>query len=995
MNFDNDEDIMKAIMGGGGGGNVDDELAALEAEVGGKKEDDELAALEDELDEEDNPKKKTKPKERKKSDDDLAALENEGLDDVDSEEEDKKKTQKPPAAKPQPKKVEPKPQPKKEEPKPQVKKEEAPKGLDLYPEITEKKYHNVEKMTSIGVLNKENEICDKIIEYKKKIGADYDDWEIKKENIESKIKTVTSFVQDGIWDLTAYKKELIKQFNWENKLLVFVDKDPTLKEEQKKVLKDRVNERKKIIDDEVKKNPEEEGEKEEPKPQPKKEEAKPQAKKEEAKPQAKKEEAPKGLDLYPEITEKKYHNVEKMTSIGVLNKENEICDKIIEYKKKIDADYDDWEIKKENIESKIKTVTSFVQDGVWDLTAYKKELIKQFNWENKLLVFVDKDPTLKEEQKKVLKDRVNERKKIIDEEIKQNPEGEEEPAKEEPKKEETKKEETKKSVEKKPEPKKEVIETKKSLNPMFSVPKDKEEEEKNRISKIVLDRLNEYRNALDYFQNNELGEQRIDANNKAKLICIEMKKIQDGKWKEVNEFKLPDPVTPEYIYGYKKAERLEKFKKVIMDYDRQRKECQAQLNAKLEALKKLPPAKMKKIKDVAAKDLNEMKSKKEKLDKIINLLKEKLQDSWVPAPLFVEQDREIRTEKVNNDVPEFHLKIIFGTTTYNKDKSLYLIVRHPEKNLEIKFEQKKPGNWEQQFEWKYDKSDFKAIYRSKYHVEIWEKRFILKDKLKGQFDMEPKELKSTSELTKDWPITLESGRTGQTAKVTFKIHTPCKDPEYNVETKTYLSVTRIYPAFNLKGGNSGQSSIKMEVQTSQVTAQDLKVSNSNPTQAKPTPGVKRPIKPAQGQAPKPKPTAGGKPGAGPKKPAGPPIDKSQFTDEELKDPDCLDNLKTLSVLEFKHNKYEEIRSKIDGRTPRDLMQRIIRIKCKRQSLEDALGTDISPQDYLGLLKITFDHDKKLAEYFKQIGDKDKFTLVNERLPLIFKETEQLMKQMPK
>ena len=38
MNFDNDEDLMKAIMGGGtGGGNVDDELAALEAEVGGGK----------------------------------------------------------------------------------------------------------------------------------------------------------------------------------------------------------------------------------------------------------------------------------------------------------------------------------------------------------------------------------------------------------------------------------------------------------------------------------------------------------------------------------------------------------------------------------------------------------------------------------------------------------------------------------------------------------------------------------------------------------------------------------------------------------------------------------------------------------------------------------------------------------------------------------------------------------------------------------------------
>ena len=40
MNFKDDEDLMRQIMAGGGGGNVnvDDELAALEAEVsGGKK----------------------------------------------------------------------------------------------------------------------------------------------------------------------------------------------------------------------------------------------------------------------------------------------------------------------------------------------------------------------------------------------------------------------------------------------------------------------------------------------------------------------------------------------------------------------------------------------------------------------------------------------------------------------------------------------------------------------------------------------------------------------------------------------------------------------------------------------------------------------------------------------------------------------------------------------------------------------------------------------
>ena len=536
-----------------------------------------------------------------------------------------------------------------------------------------------------------------------------------------------------------------------------------------------------------------------------------------------------------------------------------------------------------------------------------------------------------------------------------------------------------------------MVEKKQSLSPMYSVPKDKEEEEKNRLNKVVIDRLNEYRAALEYFQNNELGEQRIDANNKAKLICIELKKIQDGKWKEVNEFKLPDPVTPEYIYGYKKEERLEKFKKIILDYDRQRKEFTATMNAKVEAIKKTPAAKLKKIKDVVTKDLNEMKEKKGKFDKIINLLKEKLQDSWVPAPLFMEQEKEIKTEVINNDIPECHVRIIFGKTTYSKDKSLYLIVSHKEKNKEAKFDQKKPGNWEHQFDWKYEKGDFKTLFRSKIHVEIWEKRFILKDTLKGQFDMEPKDLKDHVEMTKEFPITLESGRGDQKAEVTFKVRTPCKEPEYKVETKSYLQVIKIYPPFNLKGGNSNQAAIKFESKGPQVTSQDLSVNNTQVHQnTKPKQATGRMPAPAQKQK------VGPKPGAGVKKPQGAvTIDKSQFKPEELNDPDCIDNLNTMAVLQFKHKKYEDIRNGIDGRTPRELMQRIVKIKCKMQSLENSLGDDISPQDYLTLLKITFDHDKKLAEYFKQIGDKEKFLLVNERLPLIVNETEELMKQMPK
>ena len=101
------------------------------------------------------------------------------------------------------------------------------------------------------------------------------------------------------------------------------------------------------------------------------------------------------------------------------------------------------------------------------------------------------------------------------------------------------------------------------------------------------------------------------------------------------------------------------------------------------------------------------------------------------------------------------------------------------------------------------------------------------------------------------------------------------------------------------------------------------------------------------------------------------------------------------VLEFKINKYQEKSNKIDGRTPYELRQRIVKMKCKKQSLTDSLGDDISPEDYLLLLKTTFAHDKRLVDYFNQQKDAEKSKLVSERLPLIVKETEELMKQMPK
>ena len=968
-----DDEIMRQINArAGGGDDLDDELAGLEAELEkeeGKKND---------------------------SDDELAALEKEGLDNL-SDEEEKPKPQKKPEPKPaptQPKK-QPPPNPKpQQQPIPQKKPEPpkakpAPKSAsnanDLYPEKTESKYHVPNKMNSLGVLQKEKELCDKIIAYKKKNGLEFDAWEDKKESIQDQYDLIMGFIQNETWDFEVYKKKIKEQYAWEKKLLFFADKDPTLNAEQKNIIKTRVNDRLKIIEEELTKNPDEEAEKESQ--QQKKEAPKASAPAATSKKQSPPTTAPAKEDNYPEAVEKRYHNIAKMDSIGVLNAEKELCDRIIEYKKKIGKDYDDWEFKKENIDDRVQILTSQVEDGILDLAGYKKKIQEQYKWESKLLTFVEKDPNITKSQKEILIDRVNKRKKLIEEELTQNPEeaGEDE---EEPKEVEKP---APKEVEK-VKPKVELM-TQKSLSPLFDVPKDKEQEEIKRLTDVVTERLSEYRNALDYFKTNDFPEQKNEAIARAKKICIELKKIQDGKWKEVNEFKLPDPVTPEFIYGYDKAERKKRFDKIISEMSKQRDAIQEDMNKRMEAIKKLPKSKIKAVLPAAKKDLDGLKVKKDKIDKIVILLKEKSQDKWVPAPLYIETEEEVSIEKVNEDVPESTLRIMFGKTKYAKNDRLYLIVKVPDYNLETKFDQKGSGDWSHQIDFKVNEN-FSRIYQAKLLVEIWEKKTIFRDRFKGKFEVNLTPLKThNSYENPECKIELDSKREGVTCYIGFKVRKSLREKEYTTIRKPVFQVTKIYAPFSIKGDNKTES-IKMEVQTTKVTSDDLKIDTSySSAQANTKAPAQKPNRaPANTQA-KPKQAAPArKPGGGAPKAH---VDRSEFSEEELKDPDCINNLNTLMVLEFKQKKYEEISSKIDGRTPRELMQRIVKIKCKKNQLNDAMGEDIGPEDYLALLRNTFEHDKKLATYFNQQKDSEKSKLVSERLPLLIKEMEELMKQMPK
>ena len=284
---------------------------------------------------------------------------------------------------------------------------------DLYPNLIENKYHNIDNMNSVEVLEKEKLLCYKIINYKKKIEQDYYDWEIKKKNIDKKIKSITSLIENGTWNLSLYKSKIKEEYDGEIILLQNAENEPYLAENQRQTLRNRISERKNILEGEINNANEQEAENQKDQEQ-----------------QLKDLEAfvadnpnhNNNIDLYPTTIEDIYHNIGKYTCLGALEKEKDVSDIIIEYKKQKNYDYTNFDKKKQDIDDKINSITSLVENGTWDLNMYKSKIKEQKDWEEKLLLLAENDNSLDNTQKKIVKARINTRIKLIDKELSQNPE---------------------------------------------------------------------------------------------------------------------------------------------------------------------------------------------------------------------------------------------------------------------------------------------------------------------------------------------------------------------------------------------------------------------------------------------------------------------------------------------------------------------------------------------------------------------------------------------
>ena len=248
-------------------------------------------------------------------------------------------------------------------------------------------------------------------------------------------------------------------------------------------------------------------------------------------------------------------------------------------------------------------------------------------------------------------------------------------------------------------------------------------------------------------------------------------------------------------------------------------------------------------------------------------------------------------------------------------------------------------------------------------------------KLKGSLKLNLTALKSQCEISGSYDIELLSKRLTPKIDIAIKLRTPFMEPEFISKPKEVFEISKLYPEFKIDttGGAPFESSaapIETGPKKPETTSQPKKQTQpQQPTQT----SQNKPQQQQQTQQPQQNKTV---------------INKSNFKAEELKDPDIVDNLNSMEVINYKLAELEKKIKEISGRTPKSLKDKLIQLKCKKNVLEESLGDTIDPPKYVVMMKNQLEHDKLLFQYFMQEKDEVNAALVKPRITYLMKEIKE-------
>ena len=657
-------------------------------------------------------------------------------------------------------------------------------------------------------------------------------------------------------------------------------------------------------------------------------------------------------DIYPEKQEEMYHKLKEMKSLTVLEEEMALCDKIISYKKKKGLDYDTWETKKGLAELQLNNTKTMIENGNIDFEEYKKIIIGELQYEKKILNFTKMDKKSKPNELKEIIRRINRRIDVIGKELTQNPQedtGEDEPMDnpsdtniqniQKPNRSNLKPQQSnvkqqnqsqgnnmdilgpqdsepnpnsRENISKPPQPQTQHHQQmQKPIQNINNNPQNqiinKEEEEK--YKQLINGLIREYNEAKEYFKKN--GREKLENKSREdlKILLLAKQKADSGKYKEIKLSSLPKPITPEYIYGYSEKERAVRFKIVFTQLNNDKTNIEQKMKSIMEKMQKLNKKEFEKAKAVVMPKLNEDKVRKDNLIKLMNALKAKFEDKWTPAPEFVKAMEEDKVEKVSYEGCKFGLHIKVGKINYDKDNISLVVILEASQNRSLKKEVKlkQIGDFNEEWRWEFTSDEWKNITKACLYVGLYRQHTFSNDK-KGDAKISLSNLKKGP--TKfDCKFEIESKRIEPIITFIITPIFPHGKIYYEPVTKEVIKITKIYPAFTGKSQSAPQnqkSNIPSRPPAAPQNPQNpapSKINNNNNS-------VPPPVKPQNEII----------------------IDKSKFKPEELVDVDIIDNLNSLKVLDYKLKEIEIKIKKIDGRTPKEILQKKVKMKFKKKQL---------------------------------------------------------------
>ena len=878
---------------------------------------------------------------------------------------------------------------------------------DIYPEKQESMYHKVNEMKSLTVLEEEIALCNKIIAFKKKRGLDYDTWETKKDMAEVKLKSTKSLIESGKMDFESYKKFILGELQYENKILKFTEMDKKSKPYEIAEIKRRIQQRIDVISKELTQNIEEDGAEAENKEQ-----------------QKEKEQVRDSNDKKLESSQKSNRNQTQKP----INKNNE------EIGPQDSAPKNKAEIKPPNNnqyhqpQPQLNTPNAQLpqQKQAGHTHHGQLKVPPQYIIQQKVLV---KDPktgkqmyviknvvdpkyleALKKQQALQQQQQQSHHNQVQDKNAQQHhhhqlPQNHQHIVQQkvlvtdpktgkqmyviknvvDPRYAQAQKQNVNPQKQVQQKAPNQIIQKNEVLEKKNIIPADSENEtkpvtnikqnvkaqpinneEKEKYQKYVNALVKEYTEAKEYFKRCGFEKQLAKCREDLKILLHAKQKIDYKNYKEVKLSALPKPITPEYIFGYKENERMEKFKAVLTQLIKDKNDYEQKMKSILEKLKKLRKKELENAKEAVKPKLDELKQKKEKTIKLMDGLKEKFKDKWTPAPDYQKVMEQEQVEKVSYEGCKYVLDIKVGKTDYDKDKtSLKLFLElNKSKVLQKEVRLKELGDFNEEWKWEFTADEFKNIPKTFLYVELYREHTFSTDK-KGSGKIDLNSIRRGTAIKTDLKLEIESKRVEPIINFIITPVLPQGKKYYETVSKEAIRITKIYPPF------TGKQQIESENQNN----------NKQPTTA-PTPTTNK-KEPAPTQKNNTKNTAA----TNEKETV---IDKSKFKPEELEDVDFIDNLNSLKVLEFKIKELEAKIKKIDGRTPRELLQKKVKMNVKKKQLEEGMGDgSVSPKDYMEFMRIQLEHDQLLALYMKQNNQEEKMKTVLQRVALLKQEMGEL------